>query len=52
MYDEGKWGVLAPRMYADVVVLDRDLFAMPPESLNTAHVMTTIVGGKVVYARP
>ncbi|HXI95091.1 MAG TPA: amidohydrolase family protein, partial [Candidatus Acidoferrum sp.] len=52
MYDEGKWGVLAPRMYADVVVLDRDLFAMPPESLNTAHVTTTIVGGKVVYARP
>jgi predicted amidohydrolase YtcJ len=52
MYDEGKWGVLAPRMYADVVVLNRDLFAMPAESLNTAHVTTTIVGGKVVYARP
>jgi predicted amidohydrolase YtcJ len=52
MYDEGKWGVLAPRMYADVVVVDRDLFSMPAESLNTAHVTATIVGGKVVYVRP
>jgi predicted amidohydrolase YtcJ len=52
MYDEGKWGVLAPRMYADVVVVDRDLFNMPAESLNTAHVTATIVGGKVVYVRP
>jgi predicted amidohydrolase YtcJ len=50
-FDEKKWGAIAPGYYADVVVLDRDLFTVPPESLNAAKVAVTIVGGKVVYER-
>jgi predicted amidohydrolase YtcJ len=30
-------------------VLDRNLFAMPAESLATARVQFTVVGGQVVY---
>ncbi|HEV8305358.1 MAG TPA: amidohydrolase [Gemmatimonadales bacterium] len=49
---EQKWGALAASRYADIVVLDRDLFAMPAESIGAAKVRYTIVGGKVVYANP
>jgi len=52
VFAEGKRGVLAPGYFADVVVVDRNLFTMPPESLNTAKVAVTIAGGKVVYSRP
>ncbi len=51
VYAEGKWGTIAPGYYGDIVVLDRNLFALPAESLATARVRYTIVGGKVVYRR-
>ena len=51
-FDEKKRGALAPGYYADVVVVDRNLFAIPAESLAAARVRVTIVGGKVVYERP
>lgn len=50
-FNENKWGTLAPGHYADVVVLDHNLFQMPPESLYTARVAVTLAGGKVVYRR-
>src|SRR2546426_23091 len=50
-FDEGKRGTLAPGADADVVVLDRNLFAIPPDSLDRARVRYTIVGGRVVYRR-
>jgi predicted amidohydrolase YtcJ len=50
-FDEKKWGALAPGYYADVVVIDRNLFTLPPDSLDQAKVLYTVVGGKVVYAR-
>lgn len=50
-FDEAERGTLAPGHVADVVVLDRNLFTTPPESLDHAHVRFTIVGGKVVYRR-
>jgi predicted amidohydrolase YtcJ len=49
LFAETKWGTLAPRFYADVVVLDRDAFRLPADSLEQARVRLTIVGGKVVY---
>jgi len=52
VFAERKWGVLAPGYFADVVILDHNLFTMPPESLNTAKVTMTIAGGKVVFSRP
>ena len=51
LFAEAKWGTLAPRYYADVVILDRNVFRMPPESLGQARVRLTMVGGKVVYRR-
>src|SRR5437016_7583929 len=51
-FDEQKRGALAPGYHADVVVVDRNLFAIPAESLAAARVRVTIVGGKVVYERP
>jgi len=50
-FDETKRGALAPGYYADVVVVDRNLFAIPAESLAAARVRVTIVGGKVVYEK-
>lgn len=51
VFAENERGTLAPGMLADVDVLDHDLFTMPAESLATARVMVTIVGGKVVFER-
>ena len=51
-FNEQNWGTLAPGRFADVVVLDRDPFAVPAESLGTIKPRFTIVGGKVVFRRP
>ncbi len=48
---EARKGTLAPGMLADIVVLDRDLFALEPAKLREAEVDFTIVGGRVVYER-
>ena len=50
-FNEQKWGTLAAGRFADVVVLDRDPFAVAPESLGTVKPRYTIVGGKVVYRK-
>jgi predicted amidohydrolase YtcJ len=52
MFMDQKWGALVAGRYADVVVLDRDLFAVPPESIGGVKVRYTIVGGHVVYSKP
>jgi predicted amidohydrolase YtcJ len=44
-------GTLEPGMLADVVVLDRDLFAIPPHEIVSTSVRATIVGGRLVYER-
>jgi len=51
-FNEQKWGTLAQGRYADVVVLDRDPFAVPAESLGTIKPRYTISGGRVVYRKP
>ena len=42
-------GSLEVGKLADIVVLDTDLYKAPPESLKEIKVLSTIVGGKVVY---
>jgi hypothetical protein len=42
-------GSLTPGKFADIVILDSDLFTLAPEKLMGARVTTTIAGGKVVY---
>ena len=51
-FNEQKWGTLAAGRFGDVVVLDRDPFAVAPESLGTIKPRYTIVGGRVVYQKP
>jgi predicted amidohydrolase YtcJ len=47
--DEGRRGTLAPGMLADLVILDRDPVACPPEELPEVHVLATMVGGSFTY---
>ncbi len=48
---EPRVGVLRPGMLADIVLLDRDLFGVPPETISRARVRATVVGGRLVYER-
>ncbi len=50
-YAEGIVGVLRPGMRADLVVLDRDLTAIPPEAIRDTKVVATLVNGRVVFRR-
>jgi hypothetical protein len=49
--EEDAKGSLTPGKLADVVVLDRDPFAVPPAQLKDLEVVMTIVGGRIVYER-
>jgi len=48
-FAEKNKGTLAPGMLADLVVLDIDITAVPPEKLLGTKVLRTMVGGKTVY---
>ena len=50
-FEEGRKGMLKPGMLADMVLIDRDLTAIPPETIRDAKVLKTIVGGRVVFSR-
>ncbi len=49
-FEEDKKGMLKVGMLADMVLLDRDLTAIAPETIRDARVLKTIVGGKVVFS--
>jgi predicted amidohydrolase YtcJ len=49
-FAEADKGQLAPGRLADFVVIDRDLFSIPPEEIRDASVAMTVVGGRVAYA--
>jgi predicted amidohydrolase YtcJ len=48
---EQEKGTLARGMLADMVLIDRDLTRIAPETIRDARVMMTVVGGRVVYER-
>jgi hypothetical protein len=50
-FQEKEKGRLVAGQLADLVVLDQDVFAVPPERLRDVEVEMTIVGGRVVYRR-
>ena len=50
--DERRRGKLVPGHYADLVVLDRDLLACPPEELPEVRVVATMLGGRWVHNPP
>jgi len=52
-FNEATRGVIRKGMLADLTMIDRDLTAIAPETIRDAHIVRTIVDGKVVYeARP
>jgi predicted amidohydrolase YtcJ len=50
-FEEGRRGTLSPGKLADLVVVSKDLFEIPPEEIHTVRALMTVVGGKVVYRR-
>src|SRR6185503_15751203 len=48
-FDEGIKGSLERGKLADIVLIDRDLTRIPPETIREAKILMTLVGGKVVY---
>ena len=51
-YDEHRRGKLVPGYLADLVVLDRDPVAIPPEELPEVQVVATMVGGRWTHNPP
>jgi predicted amidohydrolase YtcJ len=51
-HDERVRGTLVPGRLADLVVLDRDPFAVEPEELSRVQVVATMVGGRWVHNPP
>jgi predicted amidohydrolase YtcJ len=50
--DERRRGKLLPGYLADLVVLDRDPLAVPPEELPEVRVAATMVGGRWTFGAP
>jgi predicted amidohydrolase YtcJ len=48
---EDKRGTLEPGKLADLVVIDRNLLEGPLQTIGDAHVLATIVGGRIVYGK-
>jgi predicted amidohydrolase YtcJ len=50
-FDENRMGRIAPGFLADLVILDRDIFSIPPDEIYRARVLRTLSGGRTVYER-
>ena len=48
--EEANKGSLSPGKLADLVVIDRDLVAIPTTQIKDAKVLLTMVGGRIVHA--
>jgi predicted amidohydrolase YtcJ len=51
MKQEKVSGSLDPGKFADMIVLDRNLFQIPIDEVSETRVLMTLVGGKIVYRR-
>jgi predicted amidohydrolase YtcJ len=51
-FQEHLKGTLTPGKLADLVLLDRDIFAVPPPDIANARVVLTVLDGRVVYELP
>jgi predicted amidohydrolase YtcJ len=47
---DGKVGTLEPGKYADMIVLDKDYFAVPDEEIKDITSLLTVVDGRIVHA--
>jgi predicted amidohydrolase YtcJ len=48
-FEEHEKGTIREGKLADLVVLDRDVFARPPRELTEARALYTILGGRIVH---
>ena len=51
-FAEKEKGSIEAGKLADLTVLDKDLFVLPPDRIRDARVVMTVVGGKVVFEAP
>jgi predicted amidohydrolase YtcJ len=49
-FQERDKGSIEPGKLADMVLVDRDVLSIPPAQIRDAHVITTWLGGKEIYA--
>jgi predicted amidohydrolase YtcJ len=50
-FDESRKGTLSAGRLADLVMLDRNIFEVPPEDIRNARPLMTVVGGRKVFER-
>jgi predicted amidohydrolase YtcJ len=50
--EEREKGRLVVGMLADLVLLDRNLFEIPPAETREARVLLTVVGGRIIHQSP
>ena len=51
-YNERETGSLEPGKSADLIVLDRNLFAIPPHEISETKVLLTLFAGREVFRDP
>ncbi len=51
-FEEHRKGILRPGYLADLVVLSRDILAIPPEEISQVQAELTLVGGSTVFSSP
>lgn len=49
--EEDQLGSIEVGKLADLVVLDQDIFSIPVNDILKTNIITTIVGGKIVYEK-
>jgi predicted amidohydrolase YtcJ len=50
-FEEVEKGSITPGKLADLIILDKNIFEIPPENILTTHVDMTIFDGQVAYSR-
>jgi predicted amidohydrolase YtcJ len=51
-HEEAVRGSIVPGKFADLVVLDKNLFRIPASEIHTARVLLTLFEGKEVFRDP
>lgn len=50
-FEEDKKGIIAPGFFADITVLEKNIFEIPPEQIKDTDVFMTVMAGKVRYKK-
>jgi predicted amidohydrolase YtcJ len=48
---EEELGTIEPGKFADIIVIDRNLFGADPSEIMESHVDMTMMDGKIIYER-